>query len=732
MTYNSRATYTASPSNAYAIPFPYLDGSDVKVYVGLGADAVSVAFTFLSPTSVALAANPSAPESVTVQRQTDVSELRGLTLGDIFRSATNNLNFTRLLYAVQELYDGAGGGSGQVVVIGGGSGGSTAWTDITGKPGTFPPSAHSHAQSDITGLLATLANKADISLANVSDEDFAAKASSAGVGTDEGLGTFDSSTTYRLGASGDGYSLRSTVQRFLDNLNVCDFGAIGDGVTDCTAALNAYIAAVNAGITKEINWPRGRFVISGNVTAITKGFSWNGRGTGATVIIGGAGTSPLVNAPDIPGTGVDGRVSIFGCAFESTAYYVRGVMDIGWATSLVASQERLSIVNVDIQKWFLKGIKLKNVIGGSFTNVYMQGGPTSDVHMEYGWYVTADIGHYSVACIWQNCNCATALTCWKVDRHAEGFYWTQCQSGFSDIGWDLQLTDTGAAPEFHITDCQCEVNLYGIKVKNAAYVTISDYSFYVDPSATPNRDAIRLEDVFSANIHHNNSIAFTDPGNYTFLRCMGTTNNVLVQGNRIGFLGSTGTGVHIQDTANNIIIKDNHYYAVQSAAAKLWNDTTGGSTNKFSGATTDSAVAQFAATVEAGTTGAVSPVNTIPAIFAQVGAEMRKGETWRIEVLVQMIQPTVAMQTVNMRIREYNHRPAAAVPFDVFHFSKGRTSINDTRILSQSTVQRAARFAGCFDVHIVGTALDALIILELFTDAGTCTADEFLIRCTRL
>jgi hypothetical protein len=49
---------------------------------------------------------------------------------------------------------------------GGGGGGSTAWTDITGKPSTFPPSVHSHAQSDITGLSTALGLKADTSTMN--------------------------------------------------------------------------------------------------------------------------------------------------------------------------------------------------------------------------------------------------------------------------------------------------------------------------------------------------------------------------------------------------------------------------------------------------------------------------------------------------------------------------------------------------------------------------------------
>jgi hypothetical protein len=43
---------------------------------------------------------------------------------------------------------------------GGGGGGSTAWDDLTGVPSTFPPSAHNHVQTDVTGLTAALAGKA--------------------------------------------------------------------------------------------------------------------------------------------------------------------------------------------------------------------------------------------------------------------------------------------------------------------------------------------------------------------------------------------------------------------------------------------------------------------------------------------------------------------------------------------------------------------------------------------
>lgn len=43
------------------------------------------------------------------------------------------------------------------------AGGAVAWGDITGVPATFPPDAHAHPQSDVTGLVAALAGKSDTS-----------------------------------------------------------------------------------------------------------------------------------------------------------------------------------------------------------------------------------------------------------------------------------------------------------------------------------------------------------------------------------------------------------------------------------------------------------------------------------------------------------------------------------------------------------------------------------------
>src|SRR5262252_7297176 len=41
-----------------------------------------------------------------------------------------------------------------------GPSGSNSWSEMTSKPSTFPPSPHTHPQSDVTGLVAALNSKA--------------------------------------------------------------------------------------------------------------------------------------------------------------------------------------------------------------------------------------------------------------------------------------------------------------------------------------------------------------------------------------------------------------------------------------------------------------------------------------------------------------------------------------------------------------------------------------------
>lgn len=73
----------------------------------------------------------------------------GLSDGDIWTTTTGL--FARINGATIGPLTGAGGVAGSV-----------DWGNITNKPSTFPPSYHTHSQSDITGLLADLGSKASL------------------------------------------------------------------------------------------------------------------------------------------------------------------------------------------------------------------------------------------------------------------------------------------------------------------------------------------------------------------------------------------------------------------------------------------------------------------------------------------------------------------------------------------------------------------------------------------
>ena len=95
------------------------------------------------------------------------------------------------------------------------------------------------------------------------------------------VGTADAgSVTYTQGASG---SVQTTVQAKLqETVSVKDFGAVGDGVADDTAAIQAAIAHLKTGsnIGGEVFFPRGTYIISSTIFLNSTGISLVGESMG--------------------------------------------------------------------------------------------------------------------------------------------------------------------------------------------------------------------------------------------------------------------------------------------------------------------------------------------------------------------------------------------------------------------------------------------------------------------
>jgi hypothetical protein len=533
-------------------------------------------------------------------------------------------------------------------------------------------------------------------------------------------GNFDQTTAFILGSNPNANI--NLVTRFKAVANLKDYGAAGNGVTSDLAAWNRMIADLNAGNIRCLYIPAGNYILDGNTTTITTGFSMWGDGVGATTITVTDGTTPVINAPALNGVGVVDRVSISDMSFATTQMFVRRVMHLAWSTSLSASQQRIGIHRIDIQKQFKEGIYLSNIIGGVFSCVAMQGGPYVVGTMDWGWFITATNGNYSVANRWVACSVTTAKKCWVGTQHLEGMYWTQCEAGFSDWGWYMEPTDTTGAPEWHITDCQAEVYTGGIHLKNCAWINISDYSFYLGATAVAGANCIQLVDCGGASIHDNKAIGPGAPGAWNFLAIQGTSSVVSSHHNQIGGLRSGGFGYVLTNTAHDNDLGDGDFFFGPEAGAKPISDSTG-QPNRYRDWNTDSAILDFSRKTYAGVSiGGTLVVNNAFQIAAQVGIPSWRGQRFRLQAEVSITNPSTNIIT-QIRIREYTHRPSGPSPFNVFYVAGVLTSINDMKSLP---VGKAARFYIDTVIEIIGSAADALYVLELANDTGTATADVYM------
>lgn len=265
--------------NGTATRFPFdfmaLSDSEVRVYV-VGADGIEVDLTnyavegvlnenggavvFTSPPNypnklLYVQANPSFAQPIDFQNQgafnptdlnvgLDRSALRDVIL--LAREDVTRAGLAALTNRVIALEGGdpvTGGGGGTV-------GGAINWNQIVGKPTSFTPSAHTHAQQDVSGLAESFAAKADADLENVDNLAFLNKANLAGVG----------------GAGSGAANIK----------NLADYGAIDGGGIN-TANNDAAFAAAEAGPEPWIYVPYGVYRTTRHQGQFRKGYRGPGK-----------------------------------------------------------------------------------------------------------------------------------------------------------------------------------------------------------------------------------------------------------------------------------------------------------------------------------------------------------------------------------------------------------------------------------------------------------------------
>ena len=214
-------TYTGNGSNKlFSITFPYIESTDVDVYLNGTLQTITTHYSFANATTIEFVAAPANGAIVKLDRSTDDSDNPATFFpGSSIKAADLNENFDQTLYVVQEL--------------------GNQLSNKVNKSGDTMSGNLVMAGNKVTGL-GTTSNATDAATKTYVDDNAV---------------IYSGSPTFIQ--DGTGAVSRSWNSKLKDVVSVKDFGAVGDGVTNDTAAINTALAA-----SSNLLFPPGSYAVT--------------------------------------------------------------------------------------------------------------------------------------------------------------------------------------------------------------------------------------------------------------------------------------------------------------------------------------------------------------------------------------------------------------------------------------------------------------------------------------